>query len=347
MAPSPLSLVFLLHILGAVTLAASQVPATELASQYSLSTSTSFPFPTSTLSSVDAQNLIVSQWSLGKGHIQDGQDNIAFVNDPFPNNPPTGAPDVKSPSGPVLQVVYPAGSFSHETGGSQFYNLWNNSDASQFQTMLLSYEVSFDAGFDWVKGGKLPGLRGGLNSTGCSGGLQGTGSDCFTARVMWRMNGAGEVYAYIPTTNGLCSQSDITCNSDFGISIDRGSFNFMAGQWNRITMLVQLNNPSNVANGNIDLYFNDLKAVSQQNLQIRNASKLGVNGLYFSTFFGGEDESWATPNTTHTYFRNFQLWGSNSPSNLTGPSVNWAMSCQSVNIPFIGLLASSVLFLLI
>jgi hypothetical protein len=58
--------------------------------------------------------------------------------------------------------------------------------------MLLSYEIAFEAGFDWVKGGKLPGLRGGLNSTGCSGGNQANGQDCFSFRVMWRENGSGE-----------------------------------------------------------------------------------------------------------------------------------------------------------
>ena len=31
---------------------------------------------------------------------------------------------------------------------------------------------------------------------------------------------------------------------------------------------------------------------------------------FHSTFFGGSDETWATPNTTHTYFRNIGMWGS-------------------------------------
>lgn len=37
------------------------------------------------------------------------------------------------------------------------------------------------------------------------------------------------VYAYIPTPNGLCKQSGIDCNDDFGISIKRGAFGFLAG----------------------------------------------------------------------------------------------------------------------
>lgn len=75
------------------------------------------------------------------------------------------------------------------------------------------------------------------------------------------------VYAYIPTPNNLCSDNGITCNSDFGTSISRGSFGFESGRcvnpptygnstkifrrWNRITMLIQVNNPPNIANGNL------------------------------------------------------------------------------------------------
>ena len=229
-------------------LASTQVAPDAVASQYSLQTSTSLPFPTATQSSSDTQNLIVSQWSLNKARIQDGPQNLDFVADPYPDKPPTGASGVSSPSGPVLRVTYPEGSFSHDTGGAQFYSLWNTTDGSKFNSMMVSYEVAFDSGFDWVKGGKLPGLRGGLNSTGCSGGNKADGLDCFSSRIMWRKSGAGEgmpgyvslleyasdclaVYAYIPTPNNLCSEKSVVCNSDFGVSIQRGNFGFVSGEY--------------------------------------------------------------------------------------------------------------------
>jgi hypothetical protein len=185
--------------------------------------------------------------------------------------------------------------------------------------MMVSYELAFDSGFEWVKGGKLPGLRGGLNSTGCSGGNQADGLSCFSTRLMWRKDGAGEVYAYIPTPNSLCSQKSVTCNSDYGVSFQRGSFGFnpASGQWMRLTLFVQLNNPPTIDNGVVQLYVNDVLAISQSNLQIRAADSVAANGFYFSTFFGGSDSSWATPVTTHTYFRNIRLWGSSSAANLT------------------------------
>ncbi|KAK7053270.1 hypothetical protein VNI00_003896 [Paramarasmius palmivorus] len=196
-----------------------------LSSQYSLTTSTSFPFPTATLSSSDAQSHIVSKWSLSKGRIQDGPQNLAFVSDPF-----LSSSSGTSSSGPVLQVTYPKGSYSHDTGGAQFENLWNATDGSTFQSMMISYEVAFANNFDWVKGGKLPGLRGGPNAVGCSGGNQPTGRDCFSTRLMWRKDGAGEIYGYFPTQKERCNENSIQCNSDYGTSISRGSFSFAAGQ---------------------------------------------------------------------------------------------------------------------
>ncbi|KAJ7072314.1 polysaccharide lyase family 14 protein [Mycena amicta] len=311
-----------LLISGVALLVSADTP-DSLAAKFGLTTSTTLPFPTATADSGDAQALLVSQWGLSKGRIQNGAGDISFVDDPFPNSPAPGS--TTNSSGPVLQITYPAGSFSGDTGGAQFYNLWNTSESSGFQSMLLSYEVAFDEDFDWVKGGKLPGLRGGLPN-GCSGGSASDGSSCFSARLMWRINGAGEAYTYTPTPNGICADKTVTCNSDdFGTSLSRGSFTFLSGQWNHVTMLVQLNNPVDVANGNIQVYFNNVQALVQPDMQIRATPNLTINGLYFSTFFGGSDATWATPNTTHTYFRSMQLWGGFSPSTLTGAKVSSAL----------------------
>lgn len=185
-----LAIIGLGALLAQSRLAAAQLVApSDLASQYSLTTSTSMPFPTATLASDDAQSFIVSGWSLSKGRIQNGANDTAFVADPFPNNP---VPGTSSPSGPVLEVTYPQGSFSHGTGGTQLYSLWNTTDGSKFASMVVTYEVAFDAGFNWVMGGKLPGVRGGPDPDGCSGGSAANGSNCFSSRLMWRKNGQGE-----------------------------------------------------------------------------------------------------------------------------------------------------------
>ncbi|KAG2055209.1 hypothetical protein BDR06DRAFT_954406 [Suillus hirtellus] len=37
-------------------------------------------------------------------------------------------------------------------------------------------------------------------------------------------------YAYMLTPNNICSDSNIICNSDYGVSINQGSFGFETGQ---------------------------------------------------------------------------------------------------------------------
>ncbi|KAF8580440.1 polysaccharide lyase family 14 protein [Ramaria rubella] len=295
-----------------------------IAAAYSLTVSTTLPFPTSTLAAPDSGDFVVTNWNLNKNKIQNQPDDLAFVADPFPTSSLPPATPSANNTGPVLQVTYPSGSFGDSNGGAQFYSFFN--DSTSPQTMLLSYEVAFDSGFQFVKGGKLPGLRGGPITNGCEGGSEPNGTDCWSTRMMWRSAGAGEVYAYILDSNKLCDQSNIICDSDFGTSISRGSFSFAAGEWNRISMLVQLNNPGDVANGNVLLYYNDIQAIQQGNLQMRSSTNVFAGGLFFSTFFGGDDSTWASPTTQHSFFRNFQLWLSDRPSNSTGSQVSSAAS---------------------
>ena len=65
--------------------------------------------------------------------------------------------------------------------------------------------------------------------------------------------------------------------------------------------------------------------MDEQALQYRGDSNIDIGGLYFSTFFGGSDSSWAPSSDMNAYFRNIQMWGSSSPSNLTGSPVSGAM----------------------
>ena len=184
-----LSLVLTLLFSSSLVYSQSASPAA-IASQYSLTTSTSLPFPTATASSDDTNTFITSGWSLSKGRIEDGADELQFVADPFPSSSAPGSST--GPTGPVLQVTYPAGQFGSNTSGSQFYSLWITPDGSSFNSMLVTYEIAIDSDFPFVKGGKLPGLRGGPEPDGCSGGNAANGTNCFSSRVMWRTGGLGE-----------------------------------------------------------------------------------------------------------------------------------------------------------
>jgi hypothetical protein len=91
----------------------------------------------------------------------------------------------------MLQLFYPKDSINPARwpqGGSEFYAA--PLDVSKANNVTFEYKIFFPSDFEWVKGGKLPGLYGG--HTGCSGGN--AALDCFSTRLMWRAGGAGELY---------------------------------------------------------------------------------------------------------------------------------------------------------
>lgn len=196
----------------------------------------------------------------------------------------------------VLRVHYPAGSAARSLalqtgtpeGGVQLYGDLLIPPQTQLK---LTYYVRFAEGFDFVKGGKLPGLFGG---TGPSGGNIPDGTDGFSTRLMWRRDGQGEVYAYLPSSK------------DYGTSIGAGAWQFQPGIWYKLEQELKLNTP-NESDGELRLWVNDQLVIDQQGLLLRTVDSLKIDGIFFSTFFGGGDSSWATPQDTYTDFANFSV----------------------------------------
>lgn len=190
--------------------------------------------------------------------------------DPIWQPPPSWA----SPNGTMFQVRYPAGSInpgSDPRGGADFYAL-PTSLVPAFLTarnVTLEYSVYFPADFDWVKGGKLPGLYGGHES--CSGGD--SAESCFSTRMMWREGGLGELYLYAPRDkqgDSVCkTPPKSVCETEYGLSIGRGAFKFAQGGWTRISQTVVLNTPG-IADGRLDLDVNGQRVMSVANVYYRN-----------------------------------------------------------------------------
>ena len=196
----------------------------------------------------------------------------------------------------VLRINYPQGSASPRVsrkdnaplGGSQFYA---DLGIAPQDSLRLSYYLRFANDFDFVKGGKLPGLFGG---NGASGGNIPDGTDGFSTRFMWRRNGDGEVYAYIPNSK------------DYGTSIGRGNWRFQPGIWHHIEQEIKLNS-SGKANGRIKVWLDGVQVLDQEGITFRYVDSLKIDGIFFSTFFGGGDSSWATPKDTHIDFAEFSI----------------------------------------
>jgi hypothetical protein len=117
------------------------------------------PFPSSTDAS--AFDYIVNNWYTANKKSMYGSSDISFVQDP-----------IQSGNTSVLKVAYPANSYapvgtkndnSGNAGGVEFFSVPNGD--TYYNSALLSYQLAFDPTFEWVKGGKLPGLYGGRDTS--------------------------------------------------------------------------------------------------------------------------------------------------------------------------------------
>ncbi|GAA5959460.1 hypothetical protein JCM21900_003763 [Sporobolomyces salmonicolor] len=202
-----------------------------------------------------------------------GEDNIAVVQGVPANNWTDGVQgDTKS----ALQVAYPAGSRNPgkvPAGGVGFYS--SEIDITAATNVSLSYSVFFPTGFDFVKGGKLPGLYGGAKA--CSGGS--SAESCFSTRLMFRTGGMGELYLYAPRekqVEALCSLGPLSyCNSVYGMSIGRGSWVFKTGEWTDIRQDIWLNTPGQ-ADGGFNIWVNDELVLHSDSVYYRNAASSAI-----------------------------------------------------------------------
>jgi hypothetical protein len=197
----------------------------------------------------------------------------------------------------MLRVIYPAGSIDSGSvttlgtplGGAQAAIPLAAGPTSA--TTTLRYYVRPQSGFQSIRGGKLPGLYGG-NTSVASGGRDPDGTNGWSARLMWRNDNNGEVYAYLAGTDG------------YGMQLGCGNWTWQPGKWTKVQETVHLNTPGQ-ANGYITVYIDGVPALDAIGLTFRTVSSLQISGLYLSTFFGGSDKTWATPQTQYVDFAGF------------------------------------------
>ncbi|KAG0139553.1 hypothetical protein CROQUDRAFT_54546 [Cronartium quercuum f. sp. fusiforme G11] len=177
--------------------------------------------------------------------------------------------------GSVIQVRYPLGSINPANknapqGGMGFYASPLN--ISHATNVTFSYSVFFPKDFQFVKGGKLPGLYGG--KTGCSGGVN--SDNCFSTRLMFRERGMGELYLYAPKNKqgpNVCKTPPTSyCNGEYGYSIGRGAWNFTPGAWTDVRQDIWLNT-NGLPNGGFNVWVNGKLVMSANDAYYRNDEK--------------------------------------------------------------------------
>ena len=207
--------------------------------------------------------------------------------------------------GHSLQVLYPQGTIGGE-GGFQFLTDFSKFPIEPKESLYFRYYVRFEPGFDFVKGGKLPGLAGGAANTG---GHKPNGTDGWSARVMWRGDGKIVQYVYHPDQSGEYGE-------DFDWNKGGCPRFFTPGKWQCLETYVKMNSPGK-KDGVIRSWLDGEPALEVTHLRFRDTPSLKIDKMYFDTFFGGGDPSWATPRDQTAQFDNFVM-----AKNYIGPDQN-------------------------
>jgi hypothetical protein len=193
--------------------------------------------------------------------------------------------------GKVLNLTYQAGEVGGNSGMAFTAPLHG-----QYEHLFFEYDVYFPQDFDWVKGGKLPGLTSfSDHPTGC---IDNSAFDGFSARYMWREEGAFYLYIYNP-------EKELECG-DYYPPVGTSTFMLKKGQWLHLKQEIFLGE-ANQRDGYIKAWVDDVLVYQINNIMLRDISSIFIDGAKMDSFFGGSDDSWAPATSQNAYFDNFRI----------------------------------------
>lgn len=202
-----------------------------------------------------------------------------------------------------LVVKYEEG----QTTGSKAQ--WKLELDAGYDELFLTYRVRFHDNFDFVRGGKLPGLIGGAGNTG---GQKPDGTDGWSARMMWRTDGSSSSplspdranivqYLYHP-------DQPQTFAEDF--PWDDNSANqwkiFDSDVWYHFQHRIVMNTPGQ-NDGVVQAWLDGEQVLDVQDIRFRDVASLQIDQMYFSTFFGGSSAQWNASKDEYAYFDDFVI----------------------------------------
>ncbi len=191
----------------------------------------------------------------------------------------------------VQKVLIPKSSFG-PVAGAQWKFPFTPADEC-----FLSYKVKFEKGFDFVKGGKLPGLAGGVGN--CAGNIP-NGYDGWSARMMFWESGKLSFYLYFPKQSSKWGER-LYLKDQSGDTI-----RIEADKWHTITQHIKLNTPGK-EDGILQGWFDGKEAFFNDSILYRKDEKLKIDQIFYSVFMGGDDLSWAPKKDEFICFDDFHI----------------------------------------
>ncbi len=177
--------------------------------------------------------------------------------------------DILSESGShnkFMRGYFPKGQSGPYTSGWS----WYTPVSGTITELYFSYDIRFKPGFQWILGGKIPGLFGGTVNSGTY--IKPT--DGFSVRPMW-LYGKLVFYVYHHDMKSIYGDT-YTCEN----------FSFVTGTWYNITMRVVLNSVGS-NNGILEGFVNGKLVLQKHNFKFRTSSSITIDNLYMCSFYGG------------------------------------------------------------
>lgn len=215
----------------------------------------------------------------------------------------------------VIQARYDKGKLlGQETGFTWFQKI----PGGGVNEATMEYKIKFDSGFDWTKGGKIPGLVGGTSPRGCNTERNNL-ENGFSARCMWRSGGRMVLYAYWHKQNSRCGKDTFWKKNGQDIKIQRG-------KWYTIREHIIMNTPGR-NNGVVEIFLNGDRVLRLTNMEWRKAGKnFKIDKAYWTTYVGGSTNEFKPSRNNKIWFDDFKVWigcaGNNNPG--TGNETNKA-----------------------
>ena len=192
-------------------------------------------------------------------------------------------------------------------------------------TMWSAYDIFFEDGFEFLLGGKLPGLCGGKCYTGNA--MPQTG-DGWSARIMWRKDGNAVQLIYF-----MGQKSEYGDDFKWDLGGTQAQKQFTTGTWHRIVNKVTMNTVSTPGNGDkngrVQTWFDGELALDVDTLRLRDYDTVHVDKFYLSTFHGGSSAEWAPTHDCYIRYDNFTV--STDSIAVTASAADTSETCGGEN----------------
>jgi len=201
---------------------------------------------------------------------------------------------------------------------------WKWFFGGEYEELFLRYRVKFEDGFDFVRGGKLPGLAGGTAPTGNA---PADGFNGWTGRLMWRTDFQGvsgdpqqlvsQAISYAKYTDSGFDMDGRDEDREYWVDDAGDRIQIDADRWYEIRQRVKMNTPGQ-PDGILQIWLDGQLVHDQQDVLFRFTDELKIDQMYFSTFFGG-GSSWKTSKDETIFFDDFVVYEQSEPQTLNVP----------------------------